>query len=470
MTQYNPVTAEVIEELRLIVGPKNVITDDETMTPYSYDEIGDPELHHMPEVVVFAETAEQVAGVVKLANQRLIPVVPRGAGTGLACAVVPIYGGIVLSLEKMNKIIEINTENMYMVVEPGVRTDELQKAAKEKDLFYAGDPSSGDSCFIGGNLATNAGGNKAIKYGTTRHQVYGFEMVTPKGKIINVGGRIKKNTTGYALEQLVMGSEGTLGVITKIMLKLIPLPKHVVDLLAVFPDIDSAIAIVGKVLKAGITPTCVEFMDNVAIKTVEKFLNEKLPHGDVGNYIIIQVEGSSEDDLDDKSVLLDELCTENGAISVLVADSQKIWRARKVFADACRHESLVMGKEDIVVPVDQIPTLMRTIAALSEKYGLLARTGGHAGDGNIHLNILKCDMNDGEWSRKIAAYEQELYDVVYKIGGKLSGEHGIGYKRKKLMAQYTDPAELEMMKDIKRALDPNNILNPGKIFDLDEAN
>lgn len=466
MSKYNPVTPKIIAALEQIVGAKNVITDPVMMEPYSHDEIGDTNYYGNPEVVVYAENVEHVSKVVKLANREIIPVVPRGAGTGLACAVNPIYGGVVLSLEKMNAILEINTDNMYMIVEPGVRTDELQKAAGALGLFYAGDPSSGDSCFIGGNLATNAGGNKAIKYGTTRHQVYGFEMVTPKGDIVNLGGRIKKNTTGYALEQLVMGSEGTLGVITKIMLKLIPKPQHVVDLLAVFPDIESAIAIVDKILKAGITPTCVEFMDNVTIKTVEKFLNEKLPQSDIGNYIIIQVEGSSEEDLDKKSVTLDELCTENGAINVLIADSQKIWRARKVFADACRHESMVMGKEDIVVPVDQIPTLMHTIAALSEKYGLLARTGGHAGDGNIHLNILKCDIPDDVWATKIDAFEHELYDVVYKLGGKLSGEHGIGYKRKKLMAEYTDPVELDMMRDIKRSLDPNNILNPGKIFDL----
>lgn len=467
MSKYNPVTAEILAALEQIVGAKNVLTDPVMMEPYCHDEIGDTNYYGQPEVVVYAENTEQVAKVVKLANRELIPVVPRGAGTGLACAVNPIYGGIVLSLEKMNAILEINANNMYMIVEPGVRTDELQKAAAELGLFYAGDPSSGDSCFIGGNLATNAGGNKAIKYGTTRHQVYGFEMVTPKGDIVNLGGRIKKNTTGYALEQLVMGSEGTLGVITKIMLKLIPKPKYVVDLLAVFPDIESAIAIVDKILKAGITPTCVEFMDNITIRTVEKFLNEKLPQSDIGNYIIIQVEGSTEDDLDEKSVTLDELCTENGAISVLIADSQKIWRARKVFADACRHESMVLGKEDIVVPVDQIPALMHTIAALSEKYGLLARTGGHAGDGNIHLNILKCDIPDDVWAVKIDALEHELYDTVYKLGGKLSGEHGIGYKRKKLMAEYTDPVELDMMRDIKRSLDPNNILNPGKIFDIE---
>lgn len=466
MAKYNPVTPAIIEELKGIVGAKNVLTDPDKMVPYSQDEIGDPRLHHMPEVVVFAENVEHVAQVIKLANRELIPVVPRGAGTGLACAVVPIYGGIVLTVEKMDKILEINTDSLYMVVEPGVRTEFLQQAAKAKGLYYAGDPSSGDSCFIGGNVATNAGGNRAVKYGTTRNQVYGFEMVTAKGDIVDLGGRTQKNTTGYALEQLVMGSEGTLGVITKIMLKLIPAPKYILDLLAIFPDIDSAIAIVGKILKTGITPSCVEYMDNVSIRAIEKFLNEKLPFSDNGNYVIVQVEGSSEDDIDDKAVLLDELCTENGALSVLVADSQQIWKARKAYADACRHESLVLGKEDVVVPTDQIPELMRTIAALDEKYGLLALTTGHAADGNIHVNVLKRDMPDDVWDKKINDYQHDLYDVVYRLGGKLSGEHGIGYKRKHLMSEYTDQIVLDMMRDIKRVLDPNNILNPGKIFDL----
>lgn len=466
MTQYNPVSQLVIDQLKQIVGEKYLITDTEKMEQYAHDEVTDVRYHHMPEVVVLPETAEQVAEILKIANRELIPVVPRGAGTGLACGAVPLQGGIVLSLERMNRILEINEDCLYMVVEPGVRTDDVQKAAQAHQLFYAGDPCSGDSCFIGGNVATNAGGNKAVKYGTTRHQVYGMEVVTPTGDIVELGGRLAKNTTGYSLEQLIMGSEGTLGVITRITLKLMPLPKHIVDLLAIFPDIDSAVGIVSKVIKAGVTPTCVEFMDNVTIKSVESFLNEKLPHSENGHYIILQVEADSEDMLDDKSILLDELCTENGALSVLVADPQKIWRARKAFAEAVRHESLVVCKEDIVVPIDQIPALMQEIAVLSDKYQLVARTASHAGDGNVHLNILKGNMPEAEWDAKLEAYQAELYRAVYRMGGKLSGEHGIGYKRKQLMQEFTPAGELNMMRAIKKALDPNLILNPGKIFDV----
>ena len=467
MTKYNQVTPDIITKLKAIVGDKKVVTDQDIIEPYSHDEVPDSHYAHMPDAVVFPETTEQVAAVVKFANEYLIPLVPRGAGTGLACGAVPSLGGIVLSLEKMNKVLEINTDSLYIVVEPGVRTDDIQKAVKSEGLFYAGDPCSGDSCFIGGNVATNAGGNKAVKYGTTRHQVYSIEVVMPTGEITTLGARLEKNTTGYNLEQLIIGSEGTLGIITKITLRLKPLPKQVIDLLAVFPDVESAIAIVSKVIKAGITPTCVEFMDTITIQSIEKFLNEKLPNSDVGNYIIIQVEADTEDELDNKSILLDELCTANGALSVLVADSQKIWHARKSFAEALRAESLIVAKEDIVVPVDQIATMMHEIARMRETYGLITRTASHAGDGNIHLNILKCDTPDNEWADKITKFQHDLYTTVYRLGGKLSGEHGIGFKRKDLMAEFTGAVELNAMRAIKKALDPKLILNPGKIFDVE---
>ncbi len=468
MAKYNPVSSVIVEQLKQIMGEKNVTTDPDKLCVYSHDEVTDSRYHHPPEVVVFPENTQQVAAVVKLANRELISVVPRGAGTGLACGAVPLYGGIVLSLEKMNKIIEINTENLYMIVEAGVRTEDVQKAAKEVGLFYAGDPCSGDSCFIGGNVATNAGGNKAIKYGTTRNQVYSIEMVTPQGEITTLGGRLHKSTTGYCLEQLIMGSEGTLGIITTITLKLLPLPKAVMDFLAVFPDADLAIAMVGKLTKAGIMPTCIEFMDNVAIQSVERFLHEKLPYSDAdGNYLIIQIESDSEEKLEDIAVQLDELCTENGAITLLVPDSQKIWKARKSFAEAVRNDDLIHSNEDIVVPIDKMPYALSEMNKICAKHNAVARTASHAGDGNIHLSILKGDITEAEWPKKLTEILQDIFDFVYPLGGRLSGEHGIGYKKKELMHRYTDPVQLEIMRSIKKALDPNLILNPGKIFDVE---
>ena len=465
--EYTKISQEILAKLQALVGAQNVVTDKEQLVLYSHDEVTDPAYHHLPEAVVFAENTQQVAAVVKLANAYHFPVVPRGAGTGLACGAVPIYGGVVLSLEKMNKIIEINADAMYAVVEPGVRTSDLQAAAAEKGVFYAGDPCSGDSCFIGGNVATNAGGNRAVKYGTTRHQVYAIEVVNPTGHIVQLGARLQKQTTGYCLDQLVIGSEGTLGIITQITVKLLPLPKYSMDLLAVFESAEAAIGTVNKLIKGGITPTCVEYMDNITIKSVERYLGTSLQGSDKGNYLIVEVEAASEDDLDEKACLMDEICSENGAGDVLVAEHEKIWQARKAFAEAVRAESLIVCKEDVVCPVDQEPALLAEILRLAQKYSLVTRIASHAGDGNIHLNILKQEAEDyADWDARVKANQQELYSFIYAHGGRLSGEHGIGAKRKKLMEEFTNPDELEMMRAIKKALDPNNILNPGKIFDL----
>lgn len=461
--EYNKLSDEIIAKLQALVGVQNVVTDAGQMEIYAHDEVTDPAYHHMPEAVVFAENAQQVAAVVKLANEYHFPVVPRGAGTGLACGAVPIYGGVVLSLEKMNKIIEVNADAMYAVVEPGVRTSDLQAAAAAKGAFYAGDPCSGDSCFIGGNVATNAGGNRAVKYGTTRHQVYAVEVVNPTGKIVQLGARLQKQTTGYCLEQLIIGSEGTLGIITQITVKLLPLPKYSMDLLAVFESPEDAIGTVNKLIMAGI-----KYMDNITIQSVERYLGTTLQGSDKGNYLIVEVEGTSEDDLDEKACTMDEICSENGAGDVLVAEHDKIWQARKAFAEAVRAESLIVCKEDVVCPVDHEPALLAEILRLADKYQLVTRIASHAGDGNIHLNILKQEAEDyADWDARVKANQQELYRFIYAHGGRLSGEHGIGYKRKQLMEEFTNPDELEMMRAIKKALDPNNILNPGKIFDIE---
>lgn len=466
MRKYNRVTAKTLDELKQIVGEKNLTIDKDKLENYSHDEVTDHHFYYMPEVVVFPENTQQVAEIVKLANRELIPIVPRGAGTGVACGATPVYGGIVLTTEKMNKIIKVDADSMYIVAEAGARTEDVQEAAKKVGLYYPGDPCSGDSCFIGGNVATNAGGNKAVKYGTTRHQVYAMEVVTPLGEITNLGARLSKLSTGYALEQLLIGSEGTLGIITQVTLKLKPLPEHVVDLLAVFPRAEAAITSVLKLIKMGVAPTCLEFMDNRAICSVEKFLNEKLPHSKNANYLIIQVERDSQDQLDDAVIQADEICKENGATEVFVSDPQKIWRARKAYAEAIRAEDLTNVHEDMVVPLEALPIAMAKMVEIVEKYHAVARTASHAGDGNIHLSILKGAIPDDQWLGTLDKMHQDIFDIVYPLGGRLSGEHGIGFKKKSLMEKYTDPVELQMMRTIKRALDPNLILNPGKIFDV----
>lgn len=467
MGNYNPVTESLVSELQKIVGEKYVYTNPEKMEPYSHDEVTDPKYVKMPEVVVLPENAEQIAEVVKLANREIVPLIPRGAGTGLASAAVPFKGGIVLSVERMNRILELDEQNMFMVAEPGATTDTVQKAANNAGYLYAGDPCSGDSSFIGGNVATNAGGNKAVKYGTTRRQIYGVEVVTPEGEIVTLGGKCMKDSTGYSLVNLMIGSEGTLGVITKVYLKLMPLAKESIDLLAVFPDLTTAIGVVPKVMSAGITPTCVEFMDNGTIKCCEEFLREKQPHSENGYYIIIKIDGDNEELLEDQIATVDELCTQNGAMAVLVADPNKIWKARKAYAEADRARSLVFSMEDIVVPMSEIPKAIEQIAQIGRKFDVTMHCAGHAADGNIHINILKDQMSDERWNEVLPALQEELYTMVYGLGGKLSGEHGIGYKRVKLMSKFANPVEIKMMKAIKKALDPNLIMNPGKVIEVD---
>ncbi|ERT60783.1 FAD-binding oxidoreductase [Megasphaera vaginalis (ex Srinivasan et al. 2021)] len=462
------VTPEIIEELKKIVGEKFVYTDKDKLDPYSHDEVTDPHYMKEAQVVVLPATTEEVSKVVKLCYDNDIVMVPRAAGTGLAAGAVAIFGGVIISIERMNKILEIDKDNMVCVTEPGVTTTNLQNAVKDEGLFYGGDPCSGDSCFIGGNVATNAGGNRAVKYGVTRDQVMGIEVVTPTGEVVMLGGKFRKNATGYSLMHLYIGAEGTLGIITKIILKLVALPKYQMDLLAVFDNLDDAIALTPKVMSAGISPVCVEFMDNASIKQVEIFLGETLQHSDVGNYIIIQIAGDSEDLLDEQCEKIDELARENNALDVLVANPAVIWKSRKAYLEADRARSLVFSMEDIVVPMTDIPQAVQQISRLADKYKVAMHCAGHCGDGNVHIDILKDDRTQEEWEEMLPQIQKEIYTLVYQLNGHLSGEHGIGYKRAALMAEYMDPVELKLMKAVKKAIDPKNIMNPGKVVSINE--
>ncbi|WP_371367844.1 putative FAD-linked oxidoreductase [Sporomusa rhizae] len=467
MYQYNKVTGELIQELILVLGDRFVTTDPEKLEVYKTDEESNPKYHHLPEVVVFPENTEQVAAVVKLANKYTVPITPRCAGTSLAGGAIPVHGGIVLVLERMNKIVEFNEEGMYAVVQAGVRTAEVQAKAKRHGLLYAGDPCSSDSCQIGGNMATNAGGNKAVKYGTTRDQVYALEMVTPTGEIVNVGARLQKRSTGYALEKLIVGSEGTLGIVTQATLKLRPLAPYHIDILAIFTDNEKALSLPNRILKAGVDPTSIEYMDNQAINCCGKYIKVDLPWADKdGIYVIITIEAFDEDDIDKKSEILDELCANVGAVEMLIADEERIWKARRNYGEAARDASLVYYAEDFVVPLDKIYEAVNCLPELEKKYGIATMTVAHIGDGNIHTDLMKFNIPDEEWDEKVKAFHNDLFPVIYGLGGRLSGEHGIGSKRVKDMKKYADPVELQIMISIKKALDPKGILNPGKMFDL----
>lgn len=466
MVNYKEITNEVLERLVEIVGQEHVITDKEKLEPYKTDEEMDERYHRLPDVVVFPGSKKEVAAIMKLANKYLVPVTPRSAGTSLAAGAIAIYGGIVMVLTRMNKIIEINKDSLYMIVECGVRTEDIQKEANARGLLYAGDPCSADSCLIGGNIATNAGGNRAVKYGTTRNQVYSIDVVTPEGDIVTLGARLSKSTTGYCLEQLVMGSEGTLGIITGATIKLQPLPPFRMDILVIVTDYITATHLVGKIIQAGsIDPTSIEFMDNKAVRSCADYTETTLPHYDDGHYVIITVEAFSEEDLENRVAMLDELCTESGAAEVLEAD-ERIWKARRSMAEAARIESKVVYYEDVVVPLNKIAEMLEKVSYFEEKYNLINRTVAHAGDGNIHFTLLQGDISDEQWQEKLNKFHEEIYGLAYQMGGRLSGEHGIGYKKIPTMEMYTDSVELSMMKKIKMALDPNYVLNPGKIFKI----
>ncbi|MCJ7666289.1 MAG: FAD-binding oxidoreductase, partial [Actinobacteria bacterium] len=337
--KYNPVTEKILNKLIEIVGSKNVLTSKEKIETYSYDETPREQYAHMPEVVVIPKTAEEIAEIIKIANKKLIPVTPRGAGSGLSGGAIPVFGGIVISLEKMNKILEIDYNNMMMVLEPGVITNEINELISEKGLFYAGYPMSVETCFIGGNVAENAGGGRAVKYGVTNRYIMGLEVVTPEGDIVQLGGKLVKDVTGYDLKQLIIGSEGTLGIVTKVIIKLIPLPTAKVDLLILFKDVKSAIEVVPKIMtEAKIVPTSVEFMDKLSVQASCQYLNEHLPYQDAGAILLIEVDGNREDLVNDDSEIIGELCISNGAIEVYVADNyttqERIWSVRRNIAEA----------------------------------------------------------------------------------------------------------------------------------------
>ena len=472
--KYNPVTKEIVDELIAIVGRKNVISDKEKIETYSHDETSAKQYSHMPEVVVTPKTTKEIAKIVKLANKELIPITPRGAGSGLSGGAIPLFGGIVISTEKMNRVLEIDYANMMMVLQPGVVTNDINEEIAEHGLFFAGYPMSVETCYIGGNIAENAGGGKAVKYGVTGRYVMGLEVVTPTGEVVELGGKRVKDVTGYDLKQLIVGSEGTLGIVTKIIIKLLPLPAVKEDLLVLFTDVKSAINIVPEIMTgARIIPTSIEFMDKLSVKTSCEYLNEHLPYQEAGAMLLIEVDGNTEEQVEADAETIGELCLNKGAIEVYVADNyttqERVWSVRRNIAEAFKVVSPHQSLEDIVVPIAAIPDLMPELERISDKYNIQIPCYGHAGDGNLHATLVKNpESSMQEWYEIEKKALRELYQATKELGGTISGEHGIGLKRKEYMKIVSNPVELELMRKIKKAFDPNNIMNPGKIFDIDK--
>jgi glycolate oxidase len=455
-------------ELEKAVGAENVVWGQAIPEQYAYDAGTRKESRHYPEVLVFPGNAQEVAQILKIANREFIPVTPRGGGSGLAGGAVPLDGGIVLDLCRMDRIVHIDVAAKYMVVEPAARTLDIQQAANRHGLLYAGDPCSSDDCVIAGNIATNAGGNRAIKYGVTGDQVYELEVVTPQGEIVTLGGRLKKNSTGYGLVRLLAGSEGTLGIITRATIKLQKLAPLLPNFLVVFPSLAAAIAVVNHLLDdAVIEPISVELVDKQTMLDLERYQQEKLFADDrTGDCLIIQLEAYTEEDLCKKRDKLQELCKALGSHSVYDIAGDKIWPARRAWGKAIEVDHPVGVSEDIVVPVDQITEFVTQLGILTGEFQLQFRIAGHAGDGNMHIRIIPGEVSSDAWPAAVQKFREKLYTVTYKLGGRLSGEHGIGIKRKEFLSGIIDPVELALMRAVKKAFDPNHILNPGKIFDI----
>ena len=472
MTTYHPITPEIVAELTRIVGSTNVVLDQDKLEAYSHDETPKDQFSGMPEVIVTPTGTQQVAEIMKLANENLIPVTPRGAGSGLSGGAIPLHGGILMAFEKMNRVLDVDLQNMMIEVQSGIVTNEINAVVAENGLFFAGYPMSLESCQIGGNVAENAGGGKAIKYGVTDRYIAGLEVVTPAGEVVRIGGKIVKDVSGYDLKRLYIGSEGTLGIVSSVTIRLTRLPKNKTDLLVLFPDGQSAIEIVPMIVsQLGIIPTSVEFMDRLAVETSCKYLNEHLDYEHCGSMLLIEVDGTTQDQVDGEAEMIGDLCMAHKAIEVYVADNyttqERVWAVRRNIAEAFKVFSPHQSLEDIVVPIARIPALTEEIAKLAAEFNITMPSYGHAGDGNLHTTLIKpVEMPLDEWYVLEDRVVRRLYTIVMSLGGKLSGEHGIGIKRKAYFQETVDPVELELMRTLKRAFDPNNILNPGKIFDL----
>ena len=450
------------KSLKNIVGIGNFSEGEAERFCYSYDAT---RLQYEPEVVVFAETTQQVAQIMELANENRTPVFPRGAGSGYSGGSLPTKGGIALCLTKMNRIKSIDVANLVATVEPGVVNADLRKAVESKGLFYPPDPASLEFSTIGGNVAECAGGPTCVKYGVTRSYVLGLEVVLATGDVIRAGGTLVKNVAGYDLVRLFCGSEGTLGVITEINLRLIPLPESKTTIMAVFPSVDQAARTVARIIESRILPAALEFMDGTCINAVEQYKQMGLPTH-AGAVLIVEADGPARV-LADQRRRIESLCLECGAISVESADEEEarenLWQARRALSSAVSSLAPRKVNEDVAVPPSRIPELLERIGAVAKTMDLVIANFGHAGDGNIHVNILYDPDVEGMQERAENAAAQ-VFDIALELKGTITGEHGVGITKADFLEKQIGRTQIELMRGLKRVFDPNNIMNPGKIF------
>ena len=462
------ITTEILAQIKSIVGAEYVFTDEESFEKYGRDET--EKLHYSPAVVVKPRKAEEISALMQLANKHLIPVTPRGAGTGLTGGALPHLGGLVIAMERFNSILEIDERNLQVTTEPGVITEVLQNAVKEKGLFYPPDPASKGSCFIGGNISENSGGPKAVKYGVVKDYVLNLEIVLPTGEIIWTGSNVLKNATGYNLTQLIVGSEGTLGIVTKIVLRLIPHPKFDLLMLAPFDSLEKASEAVSAIFRAGITPSAMELMEIESIRLASKLCDSTAITitDNLAAHLIIEVDGNDKDVLMKDMEAIAEVLTNFEVGELYFADDAQqkteLWKIRRKANEA----SVAAGytiEEDTVVPRAELPKLIKGVKALALENGFKVVSYGHAGDGNLHVRINHPLYKKSYENEVIQEILFKIFQLVKSLGGTISGEHGIGLIQKSFMPVMFDAVTMELMKGIKKVFDPNYILNPGKIFD-----
>ena len=463
---YSKITAGILQQISAIVGNDHVITSHDDLEKYSHDETEN--LSYYPEVVVKPRFAEEVSKLLILCNQYLIPVTPRGAGTGLSGGALSVLGGLLISMERFNQILNIDERNLQATVEPGVITELFMDAVAEKGLFYPVDPASKGSCFIGGNIAHGSGGPRVVKYGTIREYILNMEVVLPSGEIIWTGANTLKYASGYNLTQLMIGSEGTLGIVTKIVTKLIPHPTVDVLMLAAFSNNESASAAVSEIFIAGVVPSAVEFMERKCIEWVIQYSSVVFDLKDEDNaFLLIEVDGTDKDVIFSECEKINQVLEKFGCKDVLFADTAahkaNLWKIRRTIGDSVKINS-AYKKEDMVVPRAELPALVKGIKDIGNKFGFDSVCFGHAGDGNLHLNIVKGKMSDTDWENELHKGIREIFELTVSLGGTISGEHGIGLVQKEFMpVKYTN-VHFALWRGIKQVFDKNNILNPEKIF------
>lgn len=461
---YNKVTAADIAALKNILPETDVISGDAINPDYAHDELGG--ISKMPEVLVRVHSTEQVSAVMKYAYEHTIPVTVRGSGTGLVGAAVAVRGGILLETTKMNKILSLDENNLTVTVQPGVLLMELAAFAEENDFLYPPDPGE-KSATIGGNISTNAGGMRAVKYGVTRDYVRELTVVMPNGEIQTFGAAVAKNSSGYSLKDLIIGSEGTLAIICEAVLKLVPLPKVSVSLLVPFSDMKSAIEAVPHIIRSKVTPTAIEYMSRDTILFSESYLGKKFPDTKNDAYILLTFDGNTEAQVEQDMSTVAELCLEIGALDAYIVDTEErkksVWSARGAFLEAIKASTTEMDECDVVVPGNKVDTFIKFTHELAKEFNVRIPSFGHAGDGNLHVYICRDELSDEAWEKILAACFDRMYKKAEELGGLVSGEHGIGYAKKDFLKKQYGETPIALMQGIKKVFDPKNILNPEKV-------